>query len=81
MEGGKNESRRRIDREAAKTRILSILIELARRGEQGLSNKEIRSITHYDRNQVIRLMMELRQETPSVRSPGRGKYARYEYHE
>lgn len=70
---------RRIDWEAAKTRVLSLLIERGRRGEPGLSNEEIRRITHYDRNQVFRLMRQLRQENQKVLSPGKGKYARYEY--
>jgi ATP-dependent DNA helicase RecG len=70
---------RRIDWEAAKTRVLSFLIERARRGEAGLSNEEIRRITHYDRNQVFRLMRQLRQENKRVLSPGKGKYARYKY--
>ncbi len=55
-EGDQGEARRRIDWEAAKTRVLSILMERARRGEPGLSNKEIRQITRFDRNQVHRLM-------------------------
>lgn len=74
---GQGEVRRRVDWEAAKTRILSILMERARRGEPGLSNKEIRQITRFDRNQVYRLMTELRQENPFLQSPGRGKYARH----
>ena len=73
------EARRRIDWEAAKTRVLSILMERARRGEPGLSNKEIRQITRFDRNQVFRLMTELRQENPDLQHPGRGKYARHEF--
>jgi ATP-dependent DNA helicase RecG len=76
---GQGEVRRRVDWEAAKTRILSILMERARRGEPGLSNKEIRQITRFDRNQVYRLMTELRQENPFLQSPGRGKYARHEF--
>jgi ATP-dependent DNA helicase RecG len=54
-------------------------MERARRGEPGLSNKEIRQITRFDRNQVYRLMTELRQENPFLQSPGRGKYARHEF--
>ena len=77
-EGNQGEARRRINWEAAKNRVLSILIERARRGETGLSNKEIRQITRFDRNQVHRLMTELRQENPDLQPPGRGKYARYE---
>ncbi|MDD3582299.1 MAG: ATP-binding protein, partial [Desulfobacca sp.] len=45
---GYPERDRRIDWEAAKTRILSVLMERARRGEPGISNAEIRQITHYD---------------------------------
>lgn len=75
---GQGEARRRIDWEAAKTRVLSILMERARRGEPGLSNKEIRQVTRFDRNQVYRLMRELREENASLLPPGRGKYARHE---
>lgn len=81
VDDGQAEKRRRIDWEAAKTRVLSILMERAKRGEPGLSNKEIRQITRFDRNQVYRLMTELRQENPAVQPPGRGKYAHYEYRE
>lgn len=73
------ETRRRIDWEAAKTRVFSILKERARRGEQGLSNQEIRQITRFDRNQVHRLMTELRQENPGLQPPGRGKAARHAF--
>jgi ATP-dependent DNA helicase RecG len=76
---GHGEARRRIDWEAAKTRVLSILMERARRGEPGLSNKDIRQITRFDRNQVHRLMTELRQENPGLHPPGKGKYARHEF--
>jgi ATP-dependent DNA helicase RecG len=74
---GNAEKRRRIDWDAAKTHILSILIERSRRNEEGLSNAEIRQITHYDRNSVIRLMKELRVENPSISEPGKGRNARY----
>lgn len=76
---GNAETRRRIDWDAAKTRVLSILIERARRGEPGLSNKEIRQITRFDRNHAYRLMRELREENPQIQPPGKGKHARYEY--
>jgi ATP-dependent DNA helicase RecG len=49
----------------------------ARRGEPGLSNQEIRQITHYDRNKVVRLMLELRAENPEIRLGGAGRSARY----
>ena len=71
----------RIAWEAAKTRILSVLIDRARRGEPGLGNQEIRQITHFDRNQVFRLMNELRGENHQILSPGKGRYAKYCYKE
>ena len=74
---GHPERDRRIAWEAAKTRILSVLKDRARRGEQGLSNQEIRQITHYDRNQVVRLMLELRAENPDIRLDGAGRSTRY----
>ncbi|WP_163558375.1 RNA-binding domain-containing protein [Halomonas sp. NO4] len=76
---GNAETRRRIDWDAAKTRVLSILIERAKRGEAGLTNKEIRQITRFDRNHAYRLMRELREENPQIQPPGKGKHARYEY--
>lgn len=76
---GHPERDRRIDWEAAKTRILSILRQRAERGEPGLSNAEVRQITHMDRNQVVRLMQQLREEDPRVQAPGRGRFARYDY--
>lgn len=76
---GHPERDRRIDWEAAKTRVLSVLIERARRGEPGLSNEEIRQVTHYDRNQSRRLMLELMKENPAVKKEGERRWARYTY--
>ena len=76
---GYPERDRRIDWEAAKTSALSILKQQARRGEAGLGNAEIRQITHLDRNQVFRLMTELRFEHPEISEPGRGRWARYQW--
>lgn len=76
---GHHERDRRIDWEAAKTRVLSILMERAKRGENGLSNQDIRRITAFDRNQAFRLMTELRKENPAIQAPGKGAHARYEY--
>ena len=70
---------RRIDWESAKTRVLSVLRQRAERGEEGLSNREIRQITHLDRNQVWRLMKELREEEPRIQPPGLGSAARHVY--
>ena len=78
-EDGQGEARRRIDWEAAKTRVLSILMERARRNEPGLSNKEIRQITRFDRNQARRLMQELMQENTGLQQVGERRWARYEY--
>ena len=73
------ERNRRIDWDAAKTRVLSILIERAKRGDEGLSNREIRQITRFGRHKVIRLMNELAQEDHQVGLAARGRYARYRY--
>ncbi|MEJ2034551.1 MAG: ATP-binding protein, partial [Deltaproteobacteria bacterium] len=79
LQAKQSERSRRIEWEAAKTRVFSIIRERAKRGEPGLSNQEIRQITHFDRNQVFRLMTELRRENPQIRPPGKGKYAKYSY--
>lgn len=81
VDDGQAEKRRRIDWEAAKTRVLSILMERSKRGEQGLSNKEIRQITRFNRNQVTRLMSELRGVHSEVQSIGYGAGAKYEWDE
>ena len=77
---GHPERDRRIDWEAAKTRVLSVLKQRAKRGEGGLSNAEIRQITHFDRAQVKRLMAELNRENAAIVS-GRGRGARWQYNE
>ncbi|MFO1432661.1 MAG: ATP-binding protein [Candidatus Competibacteraceae bacterium] len=76
---GHPERDRRIDWEAAKTRVLSVLMERAKRGAPGLSNEEIRQITHYDRNQSRRLMIELMKENPAVKKEGERRWVRYAY--
>lgn len=73
------EARRRIDWEAAKTRVLSILVERSRRGEQGMSNQEIRQVTRFDRNQARRLMQELQHENQRLKQFGERRWTRYEY--
>ena len=74
---GHPERDRRIDWEAAKTRVLSILKQREGRGELGLSNTEIRKITHLDRYQVVRLMRELIVEDSLIKLIGKGRKARY----
>jgi len=76
---GQGEARRRIDWDAAKTRVLSILMERSRRGEQGLSNQEIRQITRFDRSQARRLIQQLMQENSGLHQTGERRWARYEY--
>lgn len=75
---GDPERDRRIDWEAAKTRVLSILRQRAVRREPGLSNTEIRAITHLNRYQAVRLMDQLRTETEGqVDVEGERKSARW----
>lgn len=70
---------RRMDWEAAKTRVLSVLKDRAKKGN-GLTNEEIRRMTHLDRHQAWRLMDELRTENPGrITKPGPGRGARYTY--
>ncbi len=73
---GHPERDRRIDWEAAKTRILSILMDRAGRDEPGLSNEEIRGITRFGRSQVKRLMTELAKEDVA-QLEGRGRGAKW----
>jgi len=69
---------RRIDWEAAKTRVLSVLKKRAERSEPGLQNAEVRRISHFDRQQVNRLVHELKNEG-HVQIEGHGRGARYRY--
>jgi ATP-dependent DNA helicase RecG len=75
---GHAERDRRIDWAAAKTRVLSVLMQRAIRGEPGLSNQEIRAISRTDRKQALRLMEELRREGHAVK-PGERRWARWIY--
>lgn len=59
---GHFERDQRIEWEAAKTRLLSVLWRRRERGEPGLSNQEAREITHLGRDRVKRLLNELRSE-------------------
>jgi ATP-dependent DNA helicase RecG len=76
---GNPERDRRIDWEAAKTRVLSVLKQRAEREGLGLSNAEIRKITHLDRYQVVRLMRELISEDLLIELTGKGRKAAYVY--
>jgi len=74
-------SHARIGWDVAKTRVLSVLNDRKHREKTGLSNQDIRQITRFSRSQVHRLMTELRSENPQIKTPGKGKYARYELDE
>jgi len=51
-----------------------------RHEELGISNSEIRQITHLDRHQVVRLMKELMDEnSENIELVGKGSGARYVY--
>lgn len=78
LEGlGHAERDQRIDWDVAKTRVLNMLKQRAKRSEPGLTNAEVREVTAYDRQQVNRLIHEL--EAESVRLTGHGRGARYEF--
>ncbi|QSZ66345.1 hypothetical protein RJ40_01945 [Methanofollis aquaemaris] len=79
MAAGHPDRDRRIDREAATTRVLSVLRQRAERGEAGLSNAEIRRFTRPDRYQAVRLMQQLQQEDPQIGLEGKGRGSRYVY--
>ena len=74
---GHPERDRRIDWEAAKTEVLSVLMDRAKRGELGLPNEGLRRITHLNRNQARRLMQELMNENPQIRKTGERRWTRY----
>ena len=76
---GANRQQVRIDWEAAKTRVLSVLKQRSRANENGLSNSDLRQITSFGRTQVKSLMRELREEHPKIRLIGDKKGSRYIY--
>ena len=78
-ESGHHETSRRINWEAAKTRVLSVLMDRNKRGETGLSNEEIRKITHFNRYQTVRLMKELIRENSGITVSRHGRYTKYIY--
>ena len=79
---GNNESRRRIEWDAAKTRVLSMLMDRARRGEAGISNREIRQVTKFSRSHALRLIKELQAENPAqVAKQGKAAQTTYVWQE
>ncbi len=73
---GHPEKNRRLEFEAAKARVHSVLLQRQKRGEGGLTNAEVRAFTHLDRQQVLRLLRELKEEG-LVDIVGRGRGARF----
>lgn len=59
---------KRLDKEAIKMRILSIL------KERNLTNAEVRHMTGMDRQQVLRLMRELKADGVQIKGSGIGAY-------
>jgi ATP-dependent DNA helicase RecG len=45
-------------------------MERSKRKESGITNKEIRQITHYNRQQVTRLINQLRKEHTQIQIEG-----------
>lgn len=73
---GHPERDRRLDWEAAKTRVLSVMRQRQTREERPLANADVRTLTHLDRRQVNRLLHELEAEGVA-RIEGHGRGARY----
>ncbi len=79
MAPGNFDSKQRMDWDASKTRVLSILMQRAKKGEVGLTNADIRQITMFNRQQVFRLMRQLIDENPRISLLSKGRYAQYKY--
>lgn len=79
---GQSEARRRISWEAAKTRVLSILMDRAKRGEAGITNQEIRQITKLSRNRALELIKTLQEENPTkIKRHSAGAHTNYAWHD
>lgn len=52
-------------------------MERFKRKENGITNKEIRQVTHYNRQQVTRLINQLRKEHTQIQIEGHGAGAHY----
>ncbi len=71
-----DEARQRTDWNAARLQILSMLTRRRAAEEPGLTNREIRAVTHFDRYQVRRLMQQLHSEGLAA-TEGKGRAARW----
>lgn len=72
---------RRIDWEAAKLHVLSVLKQQKNSPDNSLTNHEIRAITKLGREQVKRLMRELREQHPEIICEGERRLSKYYYKE
>jgi len=73
---GHPERDRRLDWEAIKTRVLSVMKQREQRGDSPFTNAEVRTLTRLDRKQVNRLIHELAKDG-LARIEGHGRGARY----
>ncbi len=70
---------RRTEWEAAKMHVLSMLRQQKDSSENYLTNADIRKITRLNRDQVKRLMRELRNQHPQITYSGNRRSAKYYY--
>jgi ATP-dependent DNA helicase RecG len=70
---------RRTEWEAAKMHVLSMLRQQKDSSEKFLTNADIRKITRLNRDQVKRLMKDLRDQHPQITYTGNRRSARYYY--
>ncbi len=66
-----------MDLESAKTAVLNTLKKKLELGEEGVTNKEIREVTSYNRQQVTRFISQLRKEYPQIKIKGQGAGSYY----
>jgi ATP-dependent DNA helicase RecG len=70
---------RRTHWEAAKMHVLNVLIERKDSSGNWLTNEDIRTITRFNREQVKRLMRELRRQYPEIMVTGNRRSSKYYY--
>ncbi len=70
---------RRTEWEAAKMHVLSMLLQQKNSPEYYLTNADIRKVTRFNRDQVKRLMKELREQHPDVTYTGNRRSVKYYY--
>ncbi len=74
---GHSDRSRRIEVEAAKTRIVSVLKQRMNESDPFIRNEELRQITQLDRRQITEIMAELRQEIPNITMTGTRRGSKY----